>query len=49
MTKNDSLLDLVVDYLNEQGDYQNFLDWAEMYDYDKEEIDEDIDNRHQDY
>lgn len=46
MNEHLSLLDIVLDYLNEHGVYEDFLDWAEMHDFDREELDERIENRY---
>lgn len=46
MNEHLDLLDVVLDYVNEQGLYNDFLTWAEMYDHDKEELDERLENRY---
>lgn len=47
MNRHLILLDIVLDYVNEQGLYSDFLDWAEMYDHNKEELNTNLDNRHE--
>lgn len=46
MNKHLQLLDIVLDYINEHGHYNSFLDWAEMYDWDREQLDKDLENRY---
>lgn len=46
--KNLNLLDVLLDYINEQGLYSDLLDWYEMYGNDKEQLDEDLENRYND-
>ena len=47
MNEHLELLDIVLDYINEHGDYNSFLEWAEMYDYDKKELDQRLENRYE--
>jgi len=46
MNEHLSLLDIVLDYLTEHGVHEDFLDWAEMHNFDREELDERIENRY---
>ena len=43
-----SIIDILLDYLNEQGTYQDMLNWYEMHGNDKEELDEVIEGRYDD-
>jgi len=47
MNEHLELLDILLDYINEQGEYNHFLDWAEMYDHDREDLDRRLDDRYQ--
>lgn len=43
-----SLLDVLLDYLNEHGLYEDMLSWYEMHGNDKEELDEALEGRYND-
>ena len=46
MNEHLELLDILLDYIEEQGEYNHFLKWAEMYGYNKKDLDQRLERRY---